>query len=321
MQVEVLCVRFDGFLGNTALKQRLDAAFSSGKVSHCYALCGPVGSGKHTLAKIMAAAMQCTAPNAPCGVCNSCRKVFSGNHPDVITVDDTEHVSVSVDVARAARSDVFERPNEGLKKIYVIPRGDALGIPSQNTLLKILEEPPDYAVFLILTANEGALLDTVRSRCVSLHLAPLSYEEAAAALRARFPQADESTLRAAHSRSGGFFGQMVTMLEGSVWDENTLRFAEYYQKNDRLALLELMIELEKQKRPALQALMWQWHALLAQALEAKFGAPADERAQAIAASHTSMQLSRSIQYVKKAAETLALNAAVGTVLGWLLSRL
>ena len=78
-------MRFDGFYGNAGLKERLSAAFSGGRVSHSYLLCGPDGSGKHTLARILAAAMQCTGRGeTPCGVCPACRKVMDGQHPDVI---------------------------------------------------------------------------------------------------------------------------------------------------------------------------------------------------------------------------------------------
>ena len=147
-------MNFDGFLGNGALKARLQESFRQGKTSHCYLLCGVEGSGRRTLALRMAAALECRDETNPgCGVCPACRKVLSGQHPDVITVDDTEHKNVAVDIIRQARSDVFIRPNEGRKKVYILPRGQDLGAPSQNALLKILEEPPDYAVFLLLTTS------------------------------------------------------------------------------------------------------------------------------------------------------------------------
>ena len=155
---------FGAFLGNDALKRRLQESFRQGKTSHCYLLCGVEGSGQRTLALQMAAALECKDERNPgCGVCPACRKVLAKQHPDVITVDDTEHKNVAVDIVRQARSDVFIRPNEGRKKVYIIPRGQDLGAPSQNALLKILEEPPEYAVFLILTTSAEKLLPTIRS--------------------------------------------------------------------------------------------------------------------------------------------------------------
>ena len=314
-------MRFEGFFGNAALRQRLDAAFAAGKVSHCYLLCGPNGSGKRTLARLMAAAMQCQSADAPCGICPSCRKVFSATHPDVITVDDDEHVFLGVDVARATGSDAFERPNEGKKKIYIIPRGDALNVPAQNALLKILEEPPSYAVFLILTTNEQALLPTVRSRCVRLHLAPIAFEEAKAALHAKFPNESDETLRAAHARAGGFLGQTEALLADAD-DEKTAAFCSSYAVGDRLGVLALLAGMEKRKRPEVTDTLWQWHALLVQALEAKsgFAAPLPQAAQ-IARGRTNAQLMRAIQVTSRAADALEQNASVSTVLGWLAGRL
>ena len=201
---------FGAFLGNDALKRRLQESFRQGKTSHCYLLCGVEGSGQRTLALQMAAALECKDERNPgCGVCPACRKVLAKQHPDVITVDDTEHKNVAVDIVRQARSDVFIRPNEGRKKVYIIPRGQDLGAPSQNALLKILEEPPEYAVFLILTTSAERLLPTIRSRAVQLQLSPLSYEQAIPELKRRFPDksdlelADALEQAARHARRSG----------------------------------------------------------------------------------------------------------------------
>ena len=87
----------DALLGNARLKSVLAAAFAADRLSHCYLLAGPEGSGKHTLARILAAAMECTAgAKRPCGVCLQCRKVLDGVHPDVITVDDPDKKIVTV---------------------------------------------------------------------------------------------------------------------------------------------------------------------------------------------------------------------------------
>ena len=132
---------FTGFLGNDAVKARLSGAFASGRVAHSYLLCGPAGSGKHTLTRILSAAMQCEGRSGkiPCGICSGCRKALEGVHPDIITVDDPDHKAMTVDPIRAARSDMFIRPNEGKRKIYIIPRGQDMNESAQNALLKILE--------------------------------------------------------------------------------------------------------------------------------------------------------------------------------------
>ena len=166
---------FTGFLGNDAVKARLSGAFASGRVAHSYLLCGPAGSGKHMLTRILSAAMQCEGRSGkiPCGVCSGCRKALEGVHPDIITVDDPDHKAMTVDPIRAARSDMFIRPNEGKRKIYIIPRGQDMNESAQNALLKTIEEPPAYAVVMLLADNPDALLPTISSRCVQLNLKPV----------------------------------------------------------------------------------------------------------------------------------------------------
>ena len=206
---------FTGFLGNDAVKARLSGAFASGRVAHSYLLCGPAGSGKHTLTRILSAAMQCEGRSGkiPCGVCSGCRKALEGVHPDIITVDDPDHKAMTVDPIRAARSDMFIRPNEGKRKIYIIPRGQDMNESAQNALLKILEEPPDYGVFLILSTNAERLLPTIRSRCAELQLGPVAQDEALPFLRQNAPDKPDGVLRAAYLRAGGFLGQALTLLQ------------------------------------------------------------------------------------------------------------
>ena len=111
----------EALLGNERLMSGLRAAVAEDRLSHCYLLAGPPGSGKGTLARWLAAAMECSASGSrPCGVCPQCRKVLSGNHPDVITVDDPAKKTVTVDQVRKARADVYIKPNEGRRKLYIL---------------------------------------------------------------------------------------------------------------------------------------------------------------------------------------------------------
>ena len=101
---------FDALLGNDRLKQNLTRSLSKGHVSHFYLISGPEGSGKHTLAKLLAAAILCQGEDKPCGRCTPGRKVMGGSHPDFITVDDPEKKTVTVDLIRQARADVYIQP-------------------------------------------------------------------------------------------------------------------------------------------------------------------------------------------------------------------
>ena len=312
---------FGGFLGNEALKARLSAAFGQGKVSHSYILHGPVGSGRHTLAKQMAAAMECTGSGPlPCGVCPACRKVLNGTHPDVLTVNDPEHKQISVDVTRQMRADVFIRPNEGRRKIYLIEQ--EMNEASQNALLKILEEPPAYAVFLLLAERQEQYLTTIRSRCVSLPLSPLGEAEMAAALRQKFPQQSADTLRAVWQRSGGYLGKAQALLEGEIISPQTLALADAYAAGDRLALLGVLAPLEKEKRETVLPILAQFRELLVQTLSVRAGQTAMlPQCAAILNSRTAARILACAQDLQRAVDDLNANAGVGAVLGWVLTRL
>ncbi len=122
-------------------------------------------------ARSLAAAMVCTeGGGSPCGACRDCRKVASGIHPDVIGVErfmEEKDLGGEIKVAavRALRADAFIKPNEAARKVYLIDRADALNLSAQNALLKLLEEGPAYAAFVLMTDRVGALLETIRSRC------------------------------------------------------------------------------------------------------------------------------------------------------------
>ena len=251
-------MEFTGFLGNSALKQRLSASFAAGKNSHCYLLCGPMGSGKHTLARILSAALQCAENQTPCMTCRNCRKVLANQHPDVITVDDPEKKTVGVELIRQLQTDAYIRPNEGRRKIYLIPRAMEMTGSAQNALLKLMEEPPAYAVFLLLTDNAEKLLPTVRSRCAELRLEPVPRETALPWLEARFPQQSKDTVQAAYRRSGGFLGQAAEFLEKEAQEPQTAEFARAFTEKDPMALTQVLCAMEKLSRSAFQEVLEQF---------------------------------------------------------------
>ena len=165
--------------GNPGIRRQLAARAS---LSHAYILSGPPGSGKHDLALILAQAMVCTAPGGgrPCLQCSGCRKAAGGIHPDVVRIAPPEGKrDIVVDQIRALRTDAYIKPNEAGRKVYLIEDAPAMNPSAQNALLKVLEEGPPYAAFLLLADNAGMLLPTIRSRCETLALAPP--EEAAPA--------------------------------------------------------------------------------------------------------------------------------------------
>ena len=311
-------MEFGTFLGNEPLKQRLASVLANGKLHHSYLLCGPAGSGKHTLARLLCAAMECTAAEKPCLRCPQCHKVLHGTHPDIITVDDPDRKTLPVKLIRDTCADLYVRPNEGAKKIYLIPRAQDLNPQGQNALLKCMEEPPAYGVFLLLTDNAERLLPTVRSRCVELRLQPLADAVLLPALRERFPQAEESALRSAAARSGGYLGQAETLLRENSIDlfPQTKIFLAAYCAKDPVALLRVLVPMEKLKREALRPILTQWYELLASALTAHAGQTAlrPECAQ-VASARSAAALLSSIDALKAALVRLDANVGPGHICG------
>lgn len=167
---------FGSIIGHEQIISHMKNSILQDKVSHAYVLVGEAGAGKKTLANIYAMALQCEkGGDVPCKICDSCKKANSKNHPDIIYVEHEKSGSISVEEIRSqAVDDVAIRPYSGRYKIYVISDADKMTPQAQNALLKTIEEPPAYAVFLLLTVNADALLPTIQSRCVRLDVRPIS---------------------------------------------------------------------------------------------------------------------------------------------------
>lgn len=312
----------EAFLGNETIKQRLTNALAKDQLSHCYLLCGPAGSGKHVLARYITAIMECTGAHKPCGRCPQCHKILSGTHPDVIVVDEPSKTSIPVKLVREACADLYVRPNEGRKKIYVFPRAQALNPQGQNALLKCIEEPPPYGAFLLLCEHPEQLLPTIRSRCVELALAPLPEELLTNELRRRFPKADGQTLRAAYLRSGGYLGQAEALLkENDALLPQSAAFVEAFCANDALALLKVFAPMEKLKREELRTVLQQCKSLLAAALAANALPVPRPEARQLAAGRTAAALLAAVEAMDCAMTLLDANVSPAHICGLLSVRL
>ena len=308
---------FETLLGNEQLKQNLTESLAKGRISHFYLISGPEGSGKHTLAKLLAQTILCEGSRKPCGSCVHCRKMTSGSHPDFITVEDPDHKNVAVKIVREIRDDMFIRPNEAEHKIYLFPQ--ELGLEGQNALLKILEEPPAYGVFLLLTDNPDKLLPTVRSRCTELKMQALDGKTIRNQLRLDFPNAQEEDIQAAIYRSGSFLGQARKILEeGDRIPVQTEQFVEGFCRKDALLLTQLLVPMEKWKRDALGEILQSWLELLESALTSRTGlesVPALGRQ--IAQQRTAGDIRQAVWVLKKAREYVLSNVSPAAVCGWL----
>lgn len=308
---------FNVLLGNDRLKANLAESLAKKHVSHFYLISGPKGSGKHTLAKLLAQAILCQGDRRPCGVCDHCRKMLSGNHPDFITVEDPEHKNVAVKLVRQIRDDMFIRPNEAEYKIYLFPQ--ELGIEGQNALLKILEEPPAYGVYILLTDNPDKLLPTVRSRCTELKMQALPGDILRTQLRRDFPQAQEEDLTAAVLRSGGFLGQARELLKsGGEVPPQTENFVKAFAEKNSLLLVQTLVPMEKWKRDALAEILADWLDLLESALASRSGIHAlSAQARELAQLRTGSELHDGVLCLKKALEYTQSNVSPAAICGWL----
>ena len=170
---------FREMIGHEQTIEHLQNAIQSNKVSHAYLFQGEPGSGKGMMADAFAMTLQCSENGTDaCGHCHSCRQAVGRNHPDIIYVTHEKPGSIGVDDIRDQLvGDVMIKPYNGKYKIYIVEEAEKMTPQAQNALLKTLEEPPAYAVILLLTTNASVLLDTIRSRCVLLNLKPVPDEK------------------------------------------------------------------------------------------------------------------------------------------------
>lgn len=314
---------FSSLLGNDRLKNNLTAAVNSGKSAHFYLISGAPGSGRKTLAKLLSAALQCESGHRPCLACNACRKAMAGTHPDIITVDDTEKKYVPVDLIRQTCADLYVRPNEGQRKIYILPRAQDMRVEAQNAFLKSLEEPPRYGVFLLITDSPEKLLPTIRSRSVNLQLTALPDNILKNALQKQFPDAADTAIDAAIARSGGYLGQAIALLEtGTDLFPQTERFLEAFLHRNALELTLTLVSMEKLKRDQLVPILEQWEALLQQALVSRSGGKALlPQAAELGMARDPKDVLQALQEVKKVIEYAKGNvscAAICSYLAWVL---
>lgn len=152
----------------------LKAGFKTGRISHAYLFYGPQGVGKFKTATVFAQLLNCECPTEaePCGLCSSCRKIASGNHPDLIVIK-PDGASLKIEQMRALQEKVYFKCYEGKFKVIMIDEAHLLTVQAANSLLKVLEEPPAETVFILLADDLNKLPVTIQSRCQPLPFAYL----------------------------------------------------------------------------------------------------------------------------------------------------
>ena len=296
--------------GNQRLKEQLSQQQTGRGLAHAYLISGPQGSGRHTLARLLCQAMVCTAPQGdrPCGHCAPCKKVLGGIHPDVTTLAGSgEGKSITVDQIRSLRADAYVRPNEGERKVYILEGAGQMNASAQNAMLKLLEEGPAYAAFLLLAENGSGLLQTVRSRCEELSLSPLSVGECRSYLRARFPQKSEGEIERAALDCQGILGRAVEALgetDPALQARRELvgRLAQVMETGEELDVLEAAMALEKGAKEDLPRVL--------DALE-------EELIGRLGQARQGKRLFRGVELVRRLRSAARLNVNAGQLAGWL----
>ena len=180
-------MKFQDIIGQEHMTGHLQNAIRMGKVSHAYIIQGEAGSGKKLLADVFATTLQCEEGGIePCGHCQSCKQAVSGNHPDIRRVTH-EKASISVDDIRLQlNNDILVKPYSRPYKVYIIDEAEKMTEQAQNAMLKTIEEPPEYAVILLLTVNAKLLLPTILSRCILLNVRPVARAQVTKLLTERY---------------------------------------------------------------------------------------------------------------------------------------
>ena len=227
---------FRDIIGQEQIKEHLQNALESGKVSHAYIINGEKSSGKEFIAKVFAMALQCEQGGVePCQECRSCKQALSANQPDIIRVTHEKPNTISVDDIRAQiNNDVAIKPYSSRYKVYILNEAEKMTQQAQNALLKTLEEPPEYAVILLLTANVNSLLPTILSRCVVLNMKPVSDIQIKKYLMEQLQVPDYKA------------EVCVAFARGNVGKAKSLASSEDFEnvKNEALSLLKYIKDME-----------------------------------------------------------------------------
>ncbi len=242
--------RFSEVYGNALLLRHLQQAVATKKISHAYLFAGSSGSGKKMLANLFAQTLQCEADGIePCGVCQSCKAFVSHNHPDIVYVRTTKKTLGVDDVREQILKDVKFKQYQYRYKIYIVEQADTMTVQAQNALLKTLEEPPAFAVFLLLAENTAAFLPTVLSRVVTLQIRPLS-ENLIAQYLIKEKQLSDTAAAEYAAYAQGSIGNALALLEDETFVHMREDILDKLTSMERKSLAEVLLyakDLEQYK--------------------------------------------------------------------------
>ena len=235
--------------GNARVKDAVTSMISLRRIPHAILIDGDKGTGRHTLARYIAQAAVCGKDNAPCGECRSCRVAESGAHPDITFISPEEGKKfINVGQIRTLRAEAFVKPHMSKRRVFVINTAETMNESAQNAFLKVLEEPPEGVIFILVSLSASELLETVVSRCTRLSLVPPDIDTAIRYISENTDYGRE-LIAAAAEETGGNIGAALGILSdgGGEKSDTVEKFIDYMLAGDQGKMLALTADIEKSR--------------------------------------------------------------------------
>lgn len=236
-------------VANQNVELAVNSWIKTKRIPHAILIEGETGLGKHTLALHLAAAAVCESDNAPCNTCKNCSLCFSANHPDIITIAPLENKkSISVAQIKELKTKAYIKPHTANKKVYIIENGETLKEDSQNTILKLLEEPPECVMFIIIAESKASFLDTIISRCSVLSLNAPDEETALEYIANNTKKSREEIINALQISKNNI-GRALKVLKGAATKTELLatEFLSAFLNGDEFEMLKTAAKFEKDR--------------------------------------------------------------------------
>lgn len=239
-------------VGNARIREAVLSAVRTDRLPHAILIDGDRGTGRHTLASFIIHAAVCSAEERPCGVCRECHLAGGGAHPDITTAAPEDgKKSITVAQIRALRNEAYVKPHMARRRVLVIDGADTMNEQAQNALLKVLEEPPGAALFVLIAENKASLLDTVLSRCTVFSPAPAEISLGREYIAEHYPY-ERGQIDRTLEETGGNIGRALMLLQGDVGKAEAAveEFIKALLASNTLEMLKITAGLEKKRTEA-----------------------------------------------------------------------
>ncbi len=236
--------------GNDKIRLSVGGFVAEKRIPHAIIIEGDAGTGRHTLAKFLSLSVLCDGKDAPCGSCKNCNLINSASHPDVSVISPQDNKkNISVSQVRELKEEAYIKPHQANKRVFIIDCADSMNPQSQNALLKVLEEPPQTVMFILIVESKSALLDTIISRCVVLSLTAPEFSIGFDYIKSKTDK-DGDLIKQALESSQNNIGKALEILSGSLGTKTEVaanEFLEAMLKADSLSLLSVLSQFEKNR--------------------------------------------------------------------------